>query len=173
MRKALLVSFSAVLLGGVAATAIGAPGDSSSQTIRSEQARGAEAIMDLLEQQKRGLQRREATLEAREADLRAAEAEVQARLAELEKVRGEIRGLLTELDERQKVRVNALVKMMESMRDKQCAMILNETEDVVALAVLLKMNVAKAGKAMAKMDPARAAFFADQLGAPPLAEGSP
>ena len=98
---------------------------------------------------------------------------MQSRIDELEAVRGEIRDLLADLDERQKVRVNALVKMMESMRDKQCALILNETEDVVALAVLLKMNVAKAGKAMAKMDPARAAFFADQLGKPPLAKGSP
>jgi flagellar motility protein MotE (MotC chaperone) len=173
VKKALFVSLSALLLGGIAATAIGAPGGSSTSSIRSEQARGAEAIMDLLEQKERGLQRREATLEAREADLRAAESEVQTRLTELEQVRGEIRGLLTDLDERQQVRVTALVKMMESMRDKQCAMILNETENVVALAVLLKMNVAKAGKAMAKMDPARAAFFADQLGKPPLAKGSP
>lgn len=173
MKKVLMISLAATLIGGVAATAIGAPGDSGTQSIRSEQARGAEAIMALLEQQRRGLDRREATLEAREADLRAAESEVQSRIDELQAVRGEIRELLADLDERQKVRVNALVKMMESMRDKQCALILNETEDVVALAVLLKMNVAKAGKAMAKMDPARAAFFADQLAKPPLAKGSP
>jgi flagellar motility protein MotE (MotC chaperone) len=63
--------------------------------------------------------------------------------------------------------------MMEAMRDKQAAAILNEAEDVVALEVLMRMNVAKAGKAMAKMAPARAAFFAEKMGRPPLAPGAP
>ena len=160
------------VLSGLAATAVGATG-SDPVGIRSEQARGAEAIMDLLEQKERGLLRREATLEAREADLRAAEAEVQARLDDLKALRAEIQGMLSELDGQQKERVRTLVKMMESMRDKQAAAILDETEDVVALEVLMRMNVAKAGKALAKMDPARAAFFADKLGAAPLAPEAP
>jgi flagellar motility protein MotE (MotC chaperone) len=129
--------------------------------------------MDLLEQKDRGLQRREATLEAREADLRAAEGEVQLRLDELKAVRGDIEGLLSQLDDEQKKRVTTLVKMMESMRDKQAAAILDQTEDVVALEVLMRMNVSKAGKALAKMAPARAAFFAEKLGAPPLSPGAP
>jgi flagellar motility protein MotE (MotC chaperone) len=171
MKRVILVVLVAGVLSGVAATAIGAT--SSAKGIRSEQARGAEAIMDLLEQKDRGLQRREATLEAREADLRAAEAEVQLRLDELKTVRGDIEGLLSVLDDEQKKRVTTLVKMMESMRDKQAAAILDATEDVVALEVLMRMNVSKAGKALAKMAPARAAFFAEKLGAPPLSPGAP
>jgi flagellar motility protein MotE (MotC chaperone) len=160
------------VLSGIAATAVGATG-SSAVGIRSEQARGAEAIMDLLEQKERGLERRAATLEAREADLRAAEAEVKSRLDELKAVRGEIQAMLGQLDEKQQERVTTLVKMMESMRDKQAAAILDETEDVVALEVLMRMNVAKAGKALAKMEPGRAAFFAEKLGAPPLSPEAP
>lgn len=129
--------------------------------------------MDLLEQKERGLQRRAATLEAREADLRAAEAEVKSRLDELKAVRAEIQQMLGQLDEKQQERVTTLVKMMESMRDKQAAAILDETEDVVALEVLMRMNVAKAGKALAKMEPGRAAFFAEKLGAPPLSPEAP
>ena len=49
-------------------------------------------------------------------------------------------------DEKQQERVTTLVKMMESMRDKQAAAILNETEDVVALEVLMRMNVAQGWK---------------------------
>jgi flagellar motility protein MotE (MotC chaperone) len=172
MSRVLPVVLVVGVLSGIAATAIGATG-SSAKGIRSEQARGAEAIMDLLEQKDRGLQRREATLEAREADLRAAEAEVQLRLDELKTVRGDIEGLLSQLDDEQKKRVTTLVKMMESMRDKQAAAILDETEDAVALEVLMRMNVSKAGKALAKMEPARAAFFAEKLGAPPLSPGAP
>ena len=171
MRRVVLTMLCAGILVGVAATAVGAPG-SSDQGIRSEQARGAEAIMDLLEQKDRGLQRREATVDAREADLRAAEAELNARLEEIKAVREDIQKMLVQLDEQQQERVTTLVKMMESIRDKQAAAILNETEDAVALEVLMRMNVAKAGKAMAKMDAARAAFFADKLGAPPLGQGA-
>ena len=172
MKRAILTLLSIGMCVGVAATAVGAPGPGN-QGIRSEQARGAEAIMDLLDQKERGLQRREATLEAREADLRAAEAELNARLAEIKEVRTDIQEMLVELDDQQKERVTTLVKMMESIRDKQAAAILNETEDAVALEVLMRMNVAKAGKAMAKMDAARAAFFADKLGAKPLGQGAP
>ena len=160
------------VLFGLAATAIGAPGGTS-KIVQTDQARGAEAIMDLLTQKERGLQRREATLETREADLRAAEAELQSRLDELKKVREDIQGMLNQLDEEQERRVTSLVKMMEAMRDKQAASILNEAEDAVALEVLMRMNVAKAGKALAKMEPARAAFFAEKMGRPPLATGAP
>jgi len=171
MKRVFAATLAVGVFVGVAANAVGAPGGSD-QGIRSEQARGAEAIMDLLDQKDRGLKRREATLEAREADLRAAEADLAARLDEIKRVRAEIQDMLIELDEEQKVRVTTLVKMMESMRDKQAAAVLNETEDIVALEVLMRMNTAKAGKAMAKMDPARAAFFADKLGAPPLPQGA-
>jgi len=172
MRRWIPAVLVAGVLAGVAATAIGAPGNTA-KGIRSEQARGAEAIMDLLDQKDRGLRRREATLEAREADLRAAEAEVQARLDELKAVRDNIQEMLAELDEEQQKRVTTLVKMMESMRDKQAASILNEAEDEVALEVLMRMNVAKAGKALAKMAPARAAFFAEKMGAAPLSTEVP
>jgi flagellar motility protein MotE (MotC chaperone) len=172
MKRIVAFSLSAGALLVVAATAIGAPGGSS-QAARTDQARGAEAIMDLLDQKERGLLRREATLETREADLRAAETELQSRLDELKKVRDDIQGMLEELDEKQQKRVTTLVKMMEAMRDKQAALILNEAEDAVALEVLMRMNVAKAGKALAKMQPARAAFFAEKMGRPPLAQGAP
>ena len=93
MKRLVLTMLCAGVLVGVAATAVGAPG-SSDQGIRSEQARGAEAIMDLLEQKDRGLQRREATVDAREADLRAAEAELNARLEEIKAVRADIQKML-------------------------------------------------------------------------------
>ena len=98
---------------------------------------------------------------------------MKSRLDELKAVRAEIQQMLGQLDEKQQERVTTLVKMMESMRDKQAAAILDETEDVVALEVLMRMNVAKAGKALAKMEPGRAAFFAEKLGAPPLSPEAP
>ena len=166
----LLISLS---IGVLAATALGSPGQSgSSSSVRSEQARGAEALMDLLEQRQSGLDRRENTLKAREADLKAAEAELNKRLANLQQLRDQIKGQLSDLDEAQKARVTKLVKMIESVRDKQAAKILSATEPDVALAVLMRMNTSKAGKALAAMDPAVAAGFAKKMAAPPLDKGT-
>lgn len=156
-----------------AATAMGSPRGGQTSVVRSEQARGAEALMDLLEQRELALKRRETTLQAREADLRAAEEEVTKRLTDLQGLRDEITEMLTDLDAQQKARVTKLVKMMESVRDKQAAAILSVTDDTVALKVLMRMNVAKAGKALAAMEPARAAQFAQKMGAPPLSAEAP
>jgi flagellar motility protein MotE (MotC chaperone) len=168
MKTAVLVMTS-LALGILAATAMGSPaGKSTGSSVRSEQARGAEAIMDLLEQRERGLDRREATLKSREEDLKTAEKEVEQRLADLEVLREEIKGQLSELDEKQKDRVTRLVKMIGSVRDKQAAAILTETDGDVALAVLMRMNTSKAGKALAAMNPTVAAVFVKKMGAAPL-----
>ena len=129
--------------------------------------------MDLLEQQKRGLERREATLKSREQDLKAAEAEVSKKLAELQALRDEIKTQLSDLDDKQKERVTKLVKMIGSVRDKQAAAILTETDPAVAIAVLMRMNTSKAGKALAAMDPKIAAVFVKKLGAAPLSPEAP
>jgi flagellar motility protein MotE (MotC chaperone) len=168
MNRALLL-MTALSLGILAATAMGSPGGKSTgSSVRSEQARGAEAIMDLLEQRERGLDRREATLKSREEDLKAAEQEVGKRLADLQALRDEIKGQLSDLDEKQQGRVSKLVKMIGSVRDKQAAAILTETDQGVALAVLMRMNTSKAGKALAAMEPAVAAVFVKKMGAAAL-----
>jgi len=129
--------------------------------------------MDLLEQKERGLKRREATLKSREEDLKAAEAEVNQRLQELQVLREQIKGQLAELDTQQKDRVTKLVKMIGSVRDKQAAAILTETDSDVALAVLMQMNTSKAGKALAAMEPKVAAVFVKKLGAAPRSPEAP
>ncbi len=172
MLRALLsvIAVSAVIL---AATAMGSPtGKNSGATVRSEQAKGAEAIMDLLEQRERGLDRREATLKAREADIKAAEDQLNKKLTNLQTLRDQIKGQLSELDDEQKGRVTKLVKMIESVRDKQAAAILAATDADVALVVLMRMNTSKAGKALAAMPPEVAAKFAKKMGASPLKPGS-
>ncbi len=172
LRMWLMAVMGSMVVAG--ATALGSPrGSRESAAVRSEQARGAEALMDLLEQRQLGLNRREVTLTAREADLRAAEEEVSQRLTEVQGLRDEITTMLSDLDDQQKARVGKLVKMMESVRDKQAALILSATDDSVALEVLMRMNVAKAGKALAAMDAGRAAQFAQKMGAPPLPAEAP
>jgi len=157
---------------GLGLSAIAAPDSDTSmdEDLRPSPELGRERVMVLLERQKRNLERREATLATREADLRAAEEQVEVRLDELKTLREEIRGLLVELDEERQQRVTRLVKMLENMRPAQAAKILEGTPEAVTLEALMNMNQAKAGRALAAMDPVQAASLAEKLGAAPLGD---
>ena len=155
---------------GLGLSAIAAPDTETTldEDLRPSPELGRERVMVLLERQKRSLERREATLSTREADLRAAEEQVEVRLTDLKGLRDEIRGLLVELDEEREVRVTRLVKMLENMRPAQAAKILAQTPEPVALEALMRMNQAKAGRALAAIPPEKAAVLAEKLGAAPL-----
>ena len=155
---------------GLGLSAIAAPETTVAldEDLRPSPELGRERVMVLLERQKRELERREATLATRESDLRAAEEQVEQRLTELKDLREEIRLLLEELDGERKDRVTRLYKMLENMRPAQAAQILEGTPEAISLEVLMLMNQAKAGRALAAMDPTKAAVLAAKLGAPPL-----
>jgi flagellar motility protein MotE (MotC chaperone) len=175
MRAVVICVFITLFVGvGLAINALpaGAQGTSEPGEARPQQ-RGTEQLVVLLDRRERALQRREDTLKAREADLRAAEGQLTERLAELEGLRNEIREMLVELDGERETRVLGLVKMFESMRPNQAALILAETEEEVALEVLMRMNRSKAGQALARMNPVLAAKFTQRLGAPPLSQEVP
>jgi flagellar motility protein MotE (MotC chaperone) len=109
------------------------------------------------------LTRREATLAEREADLAAVEAELTRRAAALEALREEIRALVDTADADAEARVTELVRRVEAMRDTQAAAVLAETEPELAVEVLRRMAPSKAGKALAKMNPAQAADLGERL----------
>jgi flagellar motility protein MotE (MotC chaperone) len=143
-------------------------GDPPAATKASSQSPGLQQLADALETRERSLERREATLEAREAELRQVETELQAQVGELETLRGEIQTLLEQADGEREERVQALVKMTESMRSKDAAALLAEVDPDLAVEVLDRMNRTKAGKALAAMPPPTAAALAEDLTRPPL-----
>jgi flagellar motility protein MotE (MotC chaperone) len=167
MTRNLGVKIGALMLGAVAgygvSVAIGAPEDFDAG-LRSGTDRGKEQLVLLLQRKEESLNRREQTIGAREADVRAAEEQVERRIKELQELREQIRASLEDLDGDREERIVGLVKMFESMRPKQAAGILTVTEDDIALEVLERMNRTKAGKALAAMEPKRAAFLAERIG---------
>ncbi len=119
-----------------------------------------------------GLQERESDLDARERviaerelDLQTLEASLMVRLEELETVRAEVQALLDGLDSDSEDRVTDLVRRVEVMRDTQAAAVLAETDRELAVEVLRRMSPGKAGKALAKMEPATAADLGERMAA--------
>jgi flagellar motility protein MotE (MotC chaperone) len=136
--------------------------------------RGMREVLDALKARERALDRREQSLLSREADLRAVERDLEARIDELKVARTELKVLLKAADAAEDARIRALVKMVESMRAGDAANMVTELPNELAVSVLDRMKATKAGKLLAKMAPAKAAFLAEKLAnkPQPLSDGS-
>ena len=134
--------------------------------------RGMQEIIAGLQARERDLERREKTADAREEELRQVEAQLEERIAELETLRSEIQLLLDDGDEERQRRVQAVIKMTETMRSGDAGTYLSELDPDLAVEVLDGMNPTKAGKVLASMEPAKAAALTEQLTLPTLKQGS-
>jgi len=85
----------------------------------------------------------------------------------LEQVEAKKKELLDVATERNDDEVTGLVQMVEAMRPAEAGAVLVETNESLAVKVLERMARAKAGKAMATMDPRKAAALAEQMADPP------
>lgn len=120
-------------------------------------------VSALLERKQEALERRERTIISREDEIRAAEERTVDKLQKIQDLRDELREYMKEMDEVQKAEVVRLTGMMEKMRGKQAAAILEETERKLAVAVLRNMDKSRAGKAMAAMKPDVAAEISELM----------
>lgn len=114
-----------------------------------------ELIRSLTERREQ-LDERERQLDQREAMLVVAERRVEQKLIELEMVRGEIEDLLQTLDEQQTQQIMSLVKIYESMKPKDAALIFEELDRRVLLDVVERMKEAKVAPILAAMNPSKA-----------------
>ena len=133
---------------------------------RPSGSRGMQRLASELKARDRAIARRERTVGQRESDVAAAEATLASRIEELTTIRLELEQTLEEAEQLADARLTGLVKMTEKMRVKQAAAVLSEVESDLAVKVLDGMNRAKAGKALAAMDPRKAARLAEKLTRP-------
>ena len=116
------------------------------------------------------LNRRESSIKAKEVDLKKAEERMKAQLKELSDRRDELREAMKDMDETQKAEIQRLTEMFNKMREKQAAGIFEELQKPIAVAVLRKMDRARAAKALAKMKPTTAAELAELISEHPMSK---
>ena len=126
------------------------------------------AASSLLRYRKLALNRREKTLKNREIDIENAEERLKIQFTELEEIRANLKKTMEELDVVKEDRISKLKNRFEKMRAKNAAVILEKTEDVIAVMVLSEMKEDKAGKILAKMSPEKAAYLAEKLARHPM-----
>jgi flagellar motility protein MotE (MotC chaperone) len=144
---------------------------SAAQARRSESddcytSEGLAALAQDMESRQAALDRRELAIAAKEDDLRAVEARLDERMTQLKAIRAEIGSQLERIETVEDSRRDDLVRMLQSMRPKQGAPILEELDDTLAVAVVDLMSPGKAGKLLAALPPSKAASLMEKLSTP-------
>ncbi len=121
-------------------------------------------LLDLRER-KKSLDQREAALGAREATLAAAERRISARVDELKTLQDRLVTLDAARKQREESSWAGLVKLYETMRPRDAAVIFNDLDMNVLLPVVDRMKDAKAAAILAAMQPEKARQITTQLAA--------
>ena len=127
---------------------------------------GVEQLAAKLVARERAIERREASLKDRESDLAAAEDRLMQRMEALEELRAAIDEKLEGFEEDEERRREAFKVMVEKMKAKDAAPMVDELSPELAVDLLDRMNRTKAGKLLAELPPVVAADLASRLTAP-------
>ncbi len=117
---------------------------------------GEVAVLQALADRRDGLIEQEKELDARERLLGAAEGRLDKRIGELQQLRDSIEALVRQFDEQEKAELLSIVKIYETMKPQDAAVILEELEMPILLSIVEAMKERKSAALLAAMGPARA-----------------
>jgi flagellar motility protein MotE (MotC chaperone) len=120
-------------------------------------------LLQNLAQRREVINDREAELDQREAFLAAAEARIDRKIDEMASLKDHIEDLIRAKEEGEEEKLSKLVKVYESMKPKQAALIWNNLEMPILLEVATRMREVKAADVMARMTPERARELTAEL----------
>ena len=124
---------------------------------------GERTVLLELRQRRQELDGREATLAARESVLVATELKLSARVAELQALQTKLEGLEAAREQREDTSWRGLVKVYESMKPRDAAVIFNDLDMPVLLQVVDRMKEAKAAPVLAAMQADKARELTTKL----------
>ncbi len=102
-------------------------------------------------------------IEMRERLLKATEKRLDKKVAELNVIQKRIKGLLKQYDKEQEAKLKSLVKIYESMKPKNAAVIFGELDMPILLDVVERMREARVAPILAKMSPNKAKRVTTEL----------
>jgi flagellar motility protein MotE (MotC chaperone) len=142
-----------VAMAPAAAPSISPPPDSAGLPPISD---GERAVLLDLRQRRQELDARDAALSLRESILAAAEQKLTAQVEELAALQKKLQDLEVARQQREESGWQGLVKLYEAMKPRDAAVIFNDLQMPVLLALVDRMKEAKAAPVLAAMNPDKA-----------------
>ena len=119
--------------------------------------------MQKLAQRREELDVRERAIEQRAGVLKAAEAQIDMKIAKLKELETSIKDLIGVYDERERDRLNNLVKIYSTMKPKEAARLFNDMEMPLLVRVFEQMKESKSAPILALMDSGKANALTSEL----------
>jgi len=120
-------------------------------------------ILQKLAQRREELDIRERTIDQKAGVLKAAEAQMDVKIAKLKELEASIKDLIGVYDEKEKSRLNNLVKIYSTMKPKEAARLFNDMEMSLLVRVFEQMKEAKSAPILALMDLNKASALTAEL----------
>ena len=121
-----------------------------------------QVLQDLLARREQ-LEQRDRELSIRESLLEAAERRIEDKIAELRQIEAKIDSLITQHDAQEERKLRSLVRVYETMKPKDAAVIFNELDLDILLDVVELMNERRLAPILAEMDPQRATTVTTEI----------
>jgi flagellar motility protein MotE (MotC chaperone) len=121
------------------------------------------AVLLELRQRRQELETRDAAIKARESMLAAAEGKLTTRVDELQSLQKRLEGLEAGRKQREDASWQGLVKLYETMKPRDAAVIFNDLAMPTLLQIVDRMKDAKAASILAAMNPDKARDVTAQL----------
>ena len=120
-------------------------------------------ILQKLAQRREELDIRERSIEQKAGVLKAAEAQIDVKIAKLKELEASIKDLIGVYDEKERDRLNNLVKIYSTMKPKDAARLFNDMEMSLLVRVFEQMKESKSAPILALMDSAKANALTSEL----------
>lgn len=120
-------------------------------------------ILQKLAQRREELDIRERSIEQKAGVLKAAEAQIDVKIAKLKELEASIKDLIGVYDEKERDRLNNLVKIYSTMKPKEAARLFNDMEMSLLVRVFEQMKESKSAPILALMDSAKANALTSEL----------
>ena len=120
-------------------------------------------ILQKLAQRREELDIRERSIEQKAGVLKAAEAQIDVKIAKLKELEASIKDLIGVYDEKERDRLNNLVKIYSTMKPKEAARLFNDMEMSLLVRVFEQIKESKAAPILALMDSAKANALTAEL----------
>jgi len=113
-------------------------------------------VLQTLSKRREELTQWEKQAKEKEAVLIATQAEIEVKIGKLNNLKKELQDLLATYDDKHNEQILELVKIYETMKPKEAAVIFDKLEDEVLIPLAARMKESKMAAILGKMDPDRA-----------------
>ncbi len=113
-------------------------------------------VLQELSKRRISIEEREKELSLKEDTLKMVEDNIKQKMEQLNNLQSELKSIIAEYEKHEDEKILRLVKIYESMKPNEAALIFEKLEDDVLLDVASKMKEVKIALILSKMDPAKA-----------------